>query len=82
MAVFDVFESRFPVLTSPASKNRTSLITHHEPGARFSEVPKNSFVNLRSTNSVKLVFSYIVKEIKIEITAKFRASRRFRALSF
>ena len=29
-------------------------------------------------SSVKLVFSYVVKGIKIKITAKFRASRRLR----
>ena len=36
------------------------------------------FVKLRPTYSLKLVFSYVVKGIKIKITAKFRASRRFR----
>ena len=34
------------------------------------------FVKLRPAYSVKLVFSYVVKVIKIKITAKFRASRR------
>lgn len=34
------------------------------------------FVNLRPAYSVKLVFSYVAKEIKIKITTKFRASRR------
>ena len=41
----------------------------------FSEKP---FVNLRPANSVKPVFSYVVKGIKVKITAKFRASRRLR----
>ena len=36
------------------------------------------FVKLRPAYSVKLTFSYVVKEIKIKITAKFRASRRLR----
>ena len=36
------------------------------------------FVKLRPAYSVKLVFSYVVKGIKIKITAQFRASRRFR----
>ena len=36
------------------------------------------FVKLRPAYSVKLVFSYVVKVIKIKITAKFRASRRLR----
>jgi len=34
------------------------------------------FVKLRPVNFLKLVFSYVVKGIKIEIGAKFRASRR------
>ena len=34
------------------------------------------FVKLRPVYSVKLIFSHVVKGIKIEITAKFRASRR------
>ena len=38
--------------------------------------PEEPFVKLRPVYSVKLVFSYGVKGIKIKITAKFRASRR------
>ena len=38
--------------------------------------PEKPFVKLRPANSVKLVFSYVVRGIKIKITAKFRASRR------
>ena len=34
--------------------------------------------SLRSAYSVKLIFSYVVKGIKIKITAKFHASRRLR----
>ena len=50
------------------------------PGVRFSKDPKTlraekSFVKLRLAYSVKLVFSYVVKRIKIKITSKFRASR-------
>ena len=40
--------------------------------------PEKPFVNLRPAHSIKLVFSYVVKGIKIKITAKFRASRRLR----
>ena len=40
--------------------------------------PEKPFVQLRPAYSVKLVFSYVVKGIKIKITAKFRASRRLR----
>ena len=38
--------------------------------------PEKLFVKLRPAYSAKLVFSYVVKGIKIKITAKFRASRR------
>jgi len=53
------------------------------PGVCFSKVPKRfgpekPVVKLRPAYSVKLVFSYVVKGIKIKITAKFRASRRLR----
>ena len=37
--------------------------------------PEKPFVKLRPAYSVKLVFSYVVKGIKIKITAKFRAPR-------
>ena len=40
--------------------------------------PEKPFVKLPSAYSVKLVFSYVVKRIKIKVTAKFRASRRLR----
>ena len=50
------------------------------PGARFSKVPKTfrarKAIKLRPAYSVKLVFSCVVKGIKIKITAKFCASRR------
>ena len=40
--------------------------------------PEKPFEKLRPAYSVKLVFSDVVKGIKIKITAKFRASRRLR----
>ena len=40
--------------------------------------PEKPFVKVRPAYSVKLVFTYVVKGIKIKVTAKFRASRRFR----
>ena len=40
--------------------------------------PEKPFVKLRPAFSVNLIFSYVVKGIKIKITAKFRASRRLR----
>ena len=39
-------------------------------------MPEKPFVKLRLAYSAKLIFSYVVKGIKI--TAKFRASRRLR----
>ena len=55
----------------------------HGAGARFSKVPRTlrarkAFVKSRPAYSVKLIFSHVVKGIKIKITAKFRASRRLR----
>ena len=38
--------------------------------------PEKPLVKLRPAYSVKLVFSYVVKGIKMKITAKIRASRR------
>ena len=51
------------------------------PGARFSKVrkifePEKPFVKLRPVHFVKLVFSRVVKGIKIKIAAMFPASRR------
>ena len=40
--------------------------------------PEKPFVKVRPAYSAKLVFSYVVKGVKIKITAKFRASRLFR----
>ena len=40
--------------------------------------PEKAFVKVGPAYSVKLVFSYGVKGIKIKITVKFRASRRLR----
>ena len=40
--------------------------------------PEKPFVKLRPAYSLKLVFLFVVKGIKIKITAKFRASRRLR----
>ena len=40
--------------------------------------PEKPFVKLRPAYSIKLVYSYVVKGIKIKITAKFHASRRLR----
>ena len=42
----------------------------------FLESPEKPFVKLRPAYSVTLVFSYLVKGIKIKITAKLRTSRR------
>ena len=41
-------------------------------------VSNSHFVKLRPAHSVQLVFSYVVKGIKIKTTAKFPASSRLR----
>ena len=54
---------------------------HQGPVSRKSRElfgPEKPFVKLPPAFSVKLVFSYVVKGIKIKITAKFRASRLLR----
>ena len=68
---------------SPRRRTSTLARTSFGPGARFSKVPRTfrarkAIRKLRPAYSVKLVFSYVVKGIKIKITAKFRASRRLR----
>ena len=53
--------------------------SHLRPVSRKSRKlsgPEKASLKLRAAYSVKLVFSYVVKGIKIKITAKFRASRR------
>ena len=57
------------------------LSTHQGPVSRKSRElfgPEKPFGKLRPAYSVKLIFSHVVKGIKIKITAKFRASRRLR----
>ena len=48
------------------------------PGACFSNVlmgPEKPYIKLQPAHSIKLVFSEVVKGIKIKITANFHASR-------
>ena len=61
---------------------KSTLTVNLSPGARFSKVPKSSRVRkaicktpTRLLCKAGFFFSYVVKRIKIEITAKFRASR-------
>ena len=42
----------------------------------FLKSAEKPFVKLQSSNSLKLVFSYLLKRIKIKITAEFHVSRR------
>ena len=44
----------------------------------FLKTPEKPFFKLRSAYIVKLVFSYVVKGIKIKITAKFRDTEHLR----
>ena len=77
------FEDTKRIMSPEMSPKSFGTFEKQAPGARFSKVPKlfgpeKPFVKLRPAYSVKLVFSYVVKGIKIKITAKFRASRRLR----
>ena len=60
--------------TSVWSFDKTSRRYFPRSGVRFG--PENPFVKQRPANSVKQVFSQVVKGITINIIAKFRASRR------
>ena len=60
-------------------ENPKTLMKPQGPVSRKSQKllgPEKPFAKLRPAYSVKLPFSYLVKGIKIKITAKFRASRR------
>ena len=61
----------FHLHTGQTSRARGPLLESPET---FSG-PKEPFVKLRSTYSLKLVFSYVVKGWKIKITLKLRVSR-------
>ena len=61
--------------TGPLFKTSNLL---HGTRALFLESPEKLFVKLRPTYSVKRVFSYVLKGIKIKTTVKLRASRRLR----
>ena len=64
----------------------SSLTNHHShhhcrlmgPVSRKLFGPEKPFVQFRAAYSVKLAFLYVVKGIKIKITAKFRTSRHLR----
>ena len=62
----------------PSPLNYVTRGTFLESPENFSFRPEKPFVKLRPAVSVKLVFSYVGKGIKIKITAKFRASIRLR----
>ena len=61
-------------------RNKNNILDYMTTGprARFSKVAKTfeAIRTLRPAYSVKLVFSYVVKGIKMKITAKFCASKR------
>ena len=73
------------VHTSPIQLHneiKAALYMHHKVshGQKSQKLfgPEKPFIKLQLSYSVKLVFSYVVKGIKIKVTAKFGALRRFR----
>ena len=66
------YDSSLRVLRVPRSQGPVS----RNPRKLFR--PEKPFVKLRPAYCVKLVFSCVVKEIKIKIKAKFRSLRRLR----
>ena len=70
-----------PMTLQPVKADHLEVYNDQGPVSRKSRQlfrPEKPFVKLRPAYCVKLVFSYVVKGIKIKITAKFRASRRIR----
>ena len=66
-------------IKSKLDKRRLGFsLIEQRPWGPFLESPEKPFVKLQPAYSIKLVFSYVVKGIKMKITAKFRASRRLR----
>ena len=65
----------FLFFTSNPQTGYSNSISSRGPFLERSEKP---FVKLRPVYSVRLVVSYLVRGIKIKITAKFRASIRLR----
>ena len=72
---FGVIAPRLVFFFPPGKFGKIPVLS---PGATrpFLENPEKSFVKLRPAYSVKRVFSYVLKGIKIKITVKHRASRR------
>ena len=72
---FGVIAPRLVFFFPPGKFGKIPLLS---PGATrpFLENPEKPFVKLRLAYSVKRVFSYVLKGIKIKITVKHRASRR------
>ena len=62
---------------SRAGKNRPDLACVSQKTRKL-YAPEKLFVKLRPAYSVKLVFSHVVKGIKIKITAKFRDAEHLR----
>ena len=69
------FDSTLPGISVNPTSNNSGPVSRK---SRKLFGPEKAFLKPRPAYSVKLIFSCIVKEIKIKITAKFRASRRFR----
>ena len=61
---------------SGLSRNRPQGPVSRKPRELFG--PEKPLLKLRPAYSVKLIFSYVVKGVKVKIIAKFRASRRLR----
>ena len=78
---YSILTSGFVAVLGAFISQRCVLVSVSVPGARYSKARnlfglEKPFVKLRPAYSAKLVFSFVVKGIKIKITAKFRAFRR------
>ena len=60
---------------STQGQRKTLVVGSNPTRATFLESPEKPFLKLLLAYSVNLVFSYVVKGIKMRITSKFRASK-------
>ena len=71
--------NKFTAWQNSRDENLNSGVKVQGPVSRKSRKllgPEKTFVKLGPAESLKLFFSYVLKGIKIKVTAKFRASRR------
>jgi len=79
LTVWFFFDSRnvLIILERAKSEDMSGLVCVSQKIRKLFE-PEKQFVKLRPARSIKLVFPFVVKSIKIKITAKFRDMEHLR----